>query len=428
MGTTLPFSRDAFLDVFAAYNQTFWPVALALWLLTAAAFALHVRRQGSDAVISRLLAVQWFWSALAYHAMFFSSINPAAWAFSALFVIEAAVLMWTGAVRHRLHFSRAPSFRHAMSCGVIGYALAYPLLAFVDVGTFPRVPTFGVPCPTAIATIGFLLAADPPFPRAVAIIPVLWAFIAGSAAFSLGVHVDIVLPIGAVTLLGVLFARSLQRKLAPPVAAFDATVLRAIRRRATEIERVTTMGKWRSVRATQSEAHQTLPGDQLIPEPIASITHAITIRSTRASLWPWLVQMGAGSRAGWYSYDFIDNGRQRSAMRVIADLQQLSVGMVFPALPGMTDGFTVLAFEPERSLILGWVLPDGTRLMTWAFVLEDRGDGSTRLLVRVRGGRQYSFHGLPGWLSKRVVPVIHFVMERKQLLGIASRAEVTHAH
>ena len=45
--------------------------------------------------------------------------------------------------------------------------------------------------------------------------------------------------------------------------------------------------------------------------------------------------------------------------------------MIFPALPGATDGFTVLAFEPQRFLVLGWTTPDGARLMTWAHVLED---------------------------------------------------------
>ena len=34
---------------------------------------------------------------------------------------------------------------------------------------------------------------------------------------------------------------------------------------------------YRSVRATRLERTRDLPGDQLIPEPIGSLTHAITI-------------------------------------------------------------------------------------------------------------------------------------------------------
>jgi pimeloyl-ACP methyl ester carboxylesterase len=63
-------------------------------------------------------------------------------------------------------------------------------------------------------------------------------------------------------------------------------------------------------------------------------------------------------------------------------------------------------------------------LMTWAFVLEDIGHDSTRLIVRARGGPGYRFHELPWWAAKHIVTMIHFVMQRKQLLGIARRAEV----
>jgi len=101
----------------------------------------------------------------------------------------------------------------------------------------------------------------------------------------------------------------------------------------------------RSVRGTVDERKRTLPGDELIEEPIGSLNHAITIPRPRRDVWPWLAQMGAGNRAGWYSYDFLDNGRQVSAKRIIPDTQQLTVGMIFPALPGATEGFTLLAFD-----------------------------------------------------------------------------------
>jgi hypothetical protein len=97
--------------------------------------------------------------------------------------------------------------------------------------------------------------------------------------------------------------------------------------------------------------------------------------------------------------------------------------MIFPALPGATDGFTVLAFERERSLVIGGLMPDGRPTMTWTFVLEPLGGESTRLIVRARGGPEYQFHGLPWPLTKRIVPLVHFIMQRKQLLELARRAE-----
>lgn len=178
----------------------------------------------------------------------------------------------------------------------------------------------------------------------------------------------------------------------------------------------------RSVRATRMEAGQPLPGDDLIPQPVGSLTHAVTIRRPPRDVWPWLAQMGAGTRGGWYSYDFLDNGRQPSARRIVPELQSLSVGMVFPAVPGATDGFTLLAFEPERFLVLGWLSPEGLPVVTWAFVLQET-HGSTRLVVRARGGPDYAFHGLPPWIGQPFIRLVHFVMQRRQLIRIAALAE-----
>ena len=59
--------------------------------------------------------------------------------------------------------------------------------------------------------------------------------------------------------------------------------------------------------ATRVEKRRTLPGDTIVPEPLFSVTHAITIGAPVERVWPWLAQMGS-DRAGWYSWDAIDNG------------------------------------------------------------------------------------------------------------------------
>lgn len=93
---TLPFTRDEFFYVFAAYNQRLWPFALALWLLTAYALVVLTRaRQVRPWFIPGLLAIQWAWAGLANHAAFFSRINPAAWVFSGLFLLQAGLLFFT---------------------------------------------------------------------------------------------------------------------------------------------------------------------------------------------------------------------------------------------------------------------------------------------------------------------------------------------
>ena len=180
----------------------------------------------------------------------------------------------------------------------------------------------------------------------------------------------------------------------------------------------------RSVRATLPERKRVLPGDGLIPDAIGALTHAITINRSPRDVWPWLAQMGAGNRAGWYSYDRIDNGGRKSADCIVPAWQDIQVGTLFAALPGESEGFHVLRFEPEYFLLLG-VVPRwmNAPLVTWAFVLDEVGPHCTRLIVRARAGRDYRFKGLLPALGLPLVRLTHFVIQRKQLLGIAMRAE-----
>jgi len=61
-------------------------------------------------------------------------------------------------------------------------------------------PTFGVPCPTTILTIGFFLAANRPLPRMITLTPIVWAFIGASPAFLLGVRADLMLLVAGIAL------------------------------------------------------------------------------------------------------------------------------------------------------------------------------------------------------------------------------------
>ena len=85
--------------------------------------------------------------------------------------------------------------------------------------------------------------------------------------------------------------------------------------------------------ATTREKHRRLPVDTIVPKPIFTSTHAITIDATPEQVWPWIAQMGAG-RTGWYSWDAIDNGGTPSATSIRPDLQTIVPGDIMPAIPG----------------------------------------------------------------------------------------------
>jgi hypothetical protein len=162
---SLPFSHDAFLDVFAAYNRAWWPMVALLWIATVTAVFQLVRGRARGAGIATVLAAHWAWSGVAYHALAFAAINPAAPVFAGASLLQALALVWTGVIRRRLAFAWGRAPRHWLAAGLLLVALAYPGLAQVTVGAEPRAPTFGVPCPTALFTAGCLLAAVPPVPR-----------------------------------------------------------------------------------------------------------------------------------------------------------------------------------------------------------------------------------------------------------------------
>lgn len=191
----LPFSQAEFLHAFGAYNAALWPAAAVLWVASVIALVLVLRGGRLDRGIATLLAVHWAWAGIAYHLAFFARINPAARLFAGLFLIQAALFAWAAAAPGRLHYAFARTPRHIIGAALAAYGLAYPLLAAVLVHSYPRTPTFGVPCPTALFTAGLLLMAHP-VGRWLMVIPVLWSGIGGSAAVFLGVATDFVL-IGA---------------------------------------------------------------------------------------------------------------------------------------------------------------------------------------------------------------------------------------
>jgi hypothetical protein len=196
----LPFTREQFFDLFAAYNTALWPAAIALWSASAiVAVLLMSSRRPADRWVSALLTAHWLWSAVAYHAVFFTRINGAAWLFAALFLLQAALLFRAGVVQRRLSFAPRRDAWTVLGFLLIAYSLLYPAVNAVQHLTWSRIPTFGVPCPTTIFTAGLLLLARGGSWR-LSIVPVTWSVIGGSAANLLGVRADFVLPIAGLAL------------------------------------------------------------------------------------------------------------------------------------------------------------------------------------------------------------------------------------
>lgn len=188
----LPFTTEQFFNVFAQYNHAVWPMQVVLFLLAVAVVFLLLRPiAAANRLISTMLALFWAWMAIAYHFAFFTAINPAAWLFGGLFLVAALVFIWLGVVKDKLRFAARSGVWGWLGGLLIVYALIiYPLLGWWLGHRYPELPTFGLPCPTTIFTLGILLCTKPPVPRSVFIVPLLWSAIGAIAAWQLNVLQD----------------------------------------------------------------------------------------------------------------------------------------------------------------------------------------------------------------------------------------------
>ncbi len=196
--------------------------------------------------------------------------------------------------------------------------------------------------------------------------------------------------------------------------------------------------------ALPDEKSQAMPGDHLVPNAMAMTTNGITINAPREHVWPWIVQIGAG-RAGWYSYDWIDNGGHASTKSILPEHQQLKPGDLVPAIPGTTDAFLAAVVEPPRHLVLTVPGGKGSNQVSYEFLLVPMDQDHTRLIVRGRishgwpsapnaGAASstprtfiehvYSVLGrIPRPLTLGVAYVGHRLMESRMLHGIKRRSE-----
>ena len=176
------------------------------------------------------------------------------------------------------------------------------------------------------------------------------------------------------------------------------------------------------------EAELPLPGDDLIADPSHVETRGITIHAPVTKVWPWLVQMGVG-RAGWYSYDLLDN--KGSGATVMPEFQDLKVGDIMPTHPG--GGFSVKVVDRERALVL-YTDTDTLRSQagrtenesypeikaSWAFYLQPE-DGGTRLIERFRAKTPGS--GPATAVLGEIMGTGIVLMTRKQMLSIKELVE-----
>jgi hypothetical protein len=188
--------------------------------------------------------------------------------------------------------------------------------------------------------------------------------------------------------------------------------------------------------ATDEEVRAEYPGADLIAGGRRGATMAATINAPPSAIWPWLLQMGC-DRAGWYSWDRLDNAGTPSAERIHPQWQDVSAGDRMISTPNAGTWFEVAALEPERFLALRAPIDlhggrpfDTTGLRprlyndsVWCFQLNELPGARTRLVVS--GYAAQKPRALLSLVDFLFWEPAHWIMQRRQFTNLKRRAEAT---
>ena len=165
--------------------------------------------------------------------------------------------------------------------------------------------------------------------------------------------------------------------------------------------------------ATTEEIHGSIVGDNLCRDATLIATRSITISAPPKDVFPWIRQMGFG-RAGWYSYDWIDNLGRKSATKVHEEWQSVESGDKIPSGP---ISFTAAIVEAPRHFVLE-IKSLGKKSpklhFTLAYELREDPQG-TRLVTRMRSHIKLPFGSL---FERFILGPGDGIMLRRQLLTI----------
>ena len=178
-----------------------------------------------------------------------------------------------------------------------------------------------------------------------------------------------------------------------------------------------------------TEASDSLPGDELVPDPRWSYTLGVSVDAPPGAVWPWIAQVGQG-RGGFYTYQTLENlvgCNIANTTEILSDHQRPAVGdhiHLHPESPPLR----VAVVDPPNALVLfGSPAEVGTGdtwgVSTWQFVVSPRAQGGSRFLTRGR------YDHASNWKSRLAfgrfpIETISFVMSRRMMLEIKRLAEL----
>jgi hypothetical protein len=211
----LLFSPRTYHRLFELYNAAVWPAQAAAALLGLLMLVL-LRRGGPVAgpAVAAILAACWAWVAIAFHLDRYATINwVAPWA-AVAFLAQAALLVWAGAVGGRLSVPPRLDAAGRAGVGIFLFALlAQPAIGLLLGRSWRQAEIFGLaPDPTAIGTLGLLLALAGPARWVLMVLPALWCAATGATLWAMSAPDSWVAPAAALLALALVVWQALARR------------------------------------------------------------------------------------------------------------------------------------------------------------------------------------------------------------------------
>lgn len=184
----LLFSPATYRRLFELHNLEVWPAQVLALAAGGAMLALvRARAVRPGRIAAALLAGCWLWVAWAFHLHRYATINWAAGWFALAFAGQALLLAWVGIVRGRLAFDGPGTGARRAGVALLVFALAgMPFLAPLSGRPWMQAELFGIaPDPTAIATLGVLLAASGRARWELMAVPLAWCAVSGATLYAM---------------------------------------------------------------------------------------------------------------------------------------------------------------------------------------------------------------------------------------------------
>ncbi len=196
----IPFTTAQFFEVIEKYNAAVFPLQIVIGILgILCLYLLYSKNKIRNTFIGSFLGFLWIWIGIAYHLLFFTGINKAAYLFGSLFILQGILFLLNTFSRNRLVFEFEWKPKDYIGYFFILYGLViYPVISYFVEGSIDKTIVLGLPCPSTILTFGFLMLTTSKLPKYLLIIPSLWAIVGLGAALSLGIYQDLMMLVAAI--------------------------------------------------------------------------------------------------------------------------------------------------------------------------------------------------------------------------------------